>query len=382
MKRTTILIIDHNGDGNLKERLDKHPEFEVIGLTNNLDMGFTLAEKHQPAVILLNIDLSEKDRFATAEVFAFEFPGSGLILMTASDNEQLFRHALQIGAKDVIKLPVEDGYLHNVISNVIQLEGKRREHFSLKKKQRQFKVITVFGTKGGVGKTTVALNLAIAIRQMTGKRVALIDLNLHSGNAALLAGIPYRRSIKDVVDDINNLDEEMLDSYCAVHPSGLKILPAPVLTEYAAFIQPEHVDRILKFMSQIFNYVIVDAPTSFHDTIIPALEHSNEILLLTTIDMASIHCLKQSMVLLGGLSMRSKVRLVVNRVGYNGGLRLQDLEKELGIPALCTIPDCGKAAIDAVNLGKPLLISAKSSPAAERLEELAKKITGDNRFSA
>ncbi|MHB9095502.1 MAG: AAA family ATPase [Eubacteriales bacterium] len=383
MERATVLIIDPTGVGDIKGKLEKRSDFVVVGQTNNLDIGFTLAERHQPVVILLNVDTLGDDGFSTAEVFALEFPASSLILMTSSNSRKILRYALQMGAKEVINLPIQNDHFFKTINRVIQQEHKRRDMIvGQKKKRPQFKTATFFSTKGGVGKTTLALNTAIAIRELTKKRVVLIDLNLHSGNAALFAGVPWRRSIKELVDEINNIDEEMIENYCAVHPSGLKILPAPIISEYASFIQAEHVEKILNLMSQVFNYVIIDSPTSFHDTVIPALEHSQDIILVSTLDLASIQCLKQCIILLKGLSMRSKISVVVNQMGYSGGLKVKDLENELGMNIKCVIPDCEKLAVDAVNLGNPILISANKSSAAQKIRELAVKLITEIEQSA
>lgn len=379
MERATVLVIDV-ASGKTKARLEKDQNLTVVGATDNLDIGFTLSERYQPTVILLNVDLAGGDGLNAAEIFAIEFPASSLILMTKSESGRVLRHALRVGAREVITLPVEPDRLVQTVSRVIKAEYKRRQVVTVQRKKRpQFKTITFFSTKGGVGKTTLALNTAIAIQQATNKRVALVDLNLYSGNLALLAGIPWRRSIKDLVDEINNLDEEMLDSYCAKHPSGVRIIPAPIISEYAAFILPEHIEKILKTVSQVFNYVIIDAPTSFHDTIIPALERSQEIVLVTTLDLAAIQCIKQNLILLKGLSFNSKIRLVVNKFGYTGGLKVKDIEDELGLKVQCTIPECEKIAVDAVNLGNPILLAAEKSSASQKIRELARQITtGDD----
>ncbi len=374
MKRATILLIDQTEQNDLKARLDKATGFTVIGSTNNVDIGFTMAEKHQPEVILLNVDLSGSDD-KVAEVFALEFPASSLILMTRSDSKRVLRQALRVGAKDVINLPIDDDKLFRLIGRVVQQEMKRRDVFTVEKKERpQFKTITVFSTKGGVGKSTVALNLAIAINKLTKKRTVLVDLNLMSGNIALMAGVVWKRSIKDLIDEINNLDQEMIDNYCAEHPSGLKILPAPAYPEVASFIKAEHVEKIIDYLSQTFNYVIIDAPNYFHDTVIPALDHAKDIVLVTTLDLASIQNLKQCLDLLAGLNIRSKARIVVNRMGYSGGLKVKDLEDELNMAVQTVIPACDKLAINAVNMGVPFLISEKSSPAERPLMELAAKL--------
>jgi len=376
--KATILIIDPEETG-LGELLEKKAEYNVIENTNNLDVGFTLAERHQPAIILLSIDLETGEGLALAELFTTEFPMSSVILVTKSDNKKVLRHALQVGAKDVINIPIESEKLFKILNRVIDNEEKRKRLFTVQKKERpQFKTITVFSTKGGVGKTTVALNLAIAIRKLTAKRVVLMDLDFASGNAALMAGIDCKHSIKDLIDEFNNLDKEMIDSYCVSHPSGIKILPAPTLPEFAGFIEAEHIEKILGLLAQVFNYVIIDAPSYLHDTVIPALEQSQDILLVTTIDLASVLNLKQALDLLTDLSLRPKVRIIANKVGYTGGFKVDDLENELGMKVRAVIPNNEKQAINAVNMGTPLYLSARNSPAARKIGELARWLCIEN----
>lgn len=375
MEKGTVLIIDQIYYNELKERLEKNSDFKIMGCTNNPDVGFTMAERLQPEVILLNVDHSDLDGLAVAEIFAMELPGSSLILTTSSDSKRVLRHALYVGAKDVISFPVDDDHLYRVINRVVMQEKKRRKMFKVQKIDRpQFKTIAVFGTKGGVGKTTLALNLAIAIRQETKKRVALVDLDLMSGNIALMSGITSKRTLKDLIDEVNSLDEELIDRACVSHSSGIKILPAPLNPEFASLVEAEQVEKVLDKLSQAFNYVIIDLPSFIHDPIIPALEKAQDILTLTTLDLASIQNLKQSVELLAGLSMRSKVKIVANRSGSSGGIKISDLEDELGMAIKFSIPDCEKQAINAVNLGEPLVLSAKGLPAVRKIEELARNL--------
>lgn len=382
LEHTTIVLIDQTKDSNIKEMLEKRPEFKVVASTSNVNIGFTQAEKHQPTLILLNIDLPAPDKFAVAEAFASEFPLTNLILITSSENNKTLRYALKIGAKDVIALPVKDDRLYHVIDRVIRQEKHRHQLFTAQKIAKpKFKTITVFSTKGGVGKTTIGLNLAIALRNITKKRVALVDLDLMAGNVALMAGVNWKTSIKNLVDELHNLDEEIINNYLTLHPSGLSILPAPTRPEYAEFILAEHVEKILSHMSQMFNYIIIDTPAYVHDTAIPALEQAQDIVIVTTLDLASIQNLKQSIELLTGLSMRNKIKVIVNKKGYSGGLKVNDLEDELGMEIHSVIPNCEKIAVDAVNLGYPIIVSGKNSHAARLLEELAIKFMVKDDYS-
>lgn len=375
MRTTNILIVDHNKENKLKERLQGFPNFNIIGSTDNADIGFALSEKQQPDVILFNVDMPGHEGIAVAEVFSMEFPKSSLILITNSDSKRVLRHALKVGAKEVITMPIEDDRLYRLIIRVFQRETERQGLFTVEKKIKpQFKIITVFSTKGGVGKTTIALNLAIFIRKLTGKRTVLVDLDLMSGNVGLMAGVPTKISIRDVVDELATIDAQSLDNYCAEHSSGLRILPAPSNPELATFIGAEDVEKTLQLLAETYNYIIIDSPNYFHDTVIPGLEIAQDILLVTTLDLAAIQNMKQCMEMLANLNLKNKVKVIVNRVGYTGGIKIKDIEEELGTTAFNVIPNFEKVAINAVNMGSPIAVSSKNASVLYSFENMASRL--------
>ncbi|HEX3011823.1 MAG TPA: AAA family ATPase, partial [Syntrophomonadaceae bacterium] len=246
MNSATILIIDSDEESQVRNLLKHQPGLTIAGCTGNLDIAFTLAERSEPDVILFNIDLFGEEGFKLAAGFGLEFTASSLILMCHTDNKKLLHHALKVGAKDVVNLPTEQGKLIDTIYQVLKYDRKRRELFSIQKKTRpQFRIITIFNTKGGVGKTTVSLNLAIAMQQITRSRIVLVDMDLFSGNLALMAGLNSKSSIKDMADDIKSLNKETIDGYCVNHRSGLKIVPAPADPEFAEFIKADQIETIL-----------------------------------------------------------------------------------------------------------------------------------------
>ena len=126
MQRATLLIIDDSTGSGLKERLSNRGEWAVIGVTASAEVGFTLAERHQPSVILLNLDLAGNKGTSLAETLSLELPMTSLVLATASDSKRALHLALQVGAKDVVTLPIEDGRLIRTIQKVVE-QGQRRQ---------------------------------------------------------------------------------------------------------------------------------------------------------------------------------------------------------------------------------------------------------------
>lgn len=380
METVTVLILNQEEKMEFEGWVKKIPGFKVINSTTNMDIGYTQAERYQPTLILLNIDTPGNEGLVLAEVFVGDFPASSIILITKSDNKKVLRHALSIGAQGVINLPIAEEKFMEIVQRSVQRDAKRRELFSNQQKQNpQFKTIVVFGLKGGVGKTTIATNLAIALRKITGKRVALVDLDLFGGNVHLATGISWNRTIKDLVDELGDLDAELLDAYCAEHSSGIKIIPAPSNPEVASFIQAEHIEKLLKKISNSFNYVVIDTPSTFNDIVLPAFERAKDILMVTTMDIASLHNLKKSLEFFDNFNLRRKTRVVVNKAGYTGGIKLKDLKDVMGFEPVCVLPNCEKQMIDAINNGEPILLSAINSKASREIELLASRIANQDK---
>ena len=132
-------------------------------------------------------------------------------------------------------------------------------------------VYTVFSTKGGVGKTFVSINLAASLAKNTEKRVVLVDLDLDFGNAALALNLYPKFTITDVIDDIRHMDSDLIESYLIPHASGIKVLPANLQPAMNDFINAEHIHVILESLRESFDYVVVDMPGRFVETIMPAL---------------------------------------------------------------------------------------------------------------
>lgn len=358
----------------LRELVSGIGEIQVVAVARDADTCFALIERHHPRLAFVAVDLTSDQSAVVAETLSVRFPDLAMILVAVSEDQKLLRLALSTRAREVLGLDKPEDTLRTAIGKVIAQVRDSKARLDSSGGEPDFKIITVFSPKGGVGKTTISANLALALRHLTGKRVIAVDLDVLSGNLGLLFGVPLNRSLRDLVVGIDGLDLETVERLSAEHGSGVKVLPGPPEPDYAGLIQPQHVDKILKLLPRAYTYVVVDSPAFLHDALVGALEVSDFIVMPTTLDLASIQSMKFGLDVLGRLSLAGKVRVVANRVGYTGGLKVKDIESQLGLEVCCSIPDEPRLAVDAVNTGVPVYELARHSLMARRFNELACKV--------
>jgi pilus assembly protein CpaE len=239
-------------------------------------------------------------------------------------------------------------------------------------------VITVFSNKGGLGCSTIATNLALALRDISGREVALADLDQQSGDVAFLMGLTASRSLADVTD-AGRLDSTSLQDVLAKHASGVRVLPQPEQLDRADGAEPGVVGGVLEVLSAMFDYVVVDAPHGFSDTALEVFDRSSTILLVTELSLPSARAARRALEVfqrLNYLVTPDRVRAVVNRFVESGAISVQQFEATLGLPIAARIANDYAAVSKAINLGRPLLQSAPESRATRDLMALARRLAG------
>lgn len=237
-------------------------------------------------------------------------------------------------------------------------------------------VVTVYSAKGGVGRSTIAINLAIALRQQTGKPVALIDGCLLFGDIGVMLNMEPRKSIIDLLPNINQLEDEILDDVMQSHASGIKALLSPPKPEMAELISADHFNIILARLRDLYDYIVIDAPSSFQEITLTMLDNSDQILVVTTLELSSLKNVKLFLEIADGLGYPpEKLRLVVNRADAAGGIRIGDVETTVNRKFVAAIANDQRAAVVANNRGVPILMVAPDSPITNDMMKLAKRVT-------
>lgn len=332
--------------------------------------------ERSPADILLMDPGRNGERYAFAEKVSANHPHTGIIIMEEELLEETMHNALFAGAKDVLIKPIDPEKLMNGIYRIYQLKERivstNKETPQKKVRKSELgQVYTIFSTKGGVGKTFVSINLAASLAKDSEKRVVLVDLDLDLGNAALALNLYPKFTISDVVDDIRHMDSDLIESYLIPHESGIKVLPANIQPSMNDFINSEHVRIILEALRESFDYIIIDMPARFFETIMPALALADHLLIITAPEISSVRNTKSLLVTLKDLNFpQSKIRIILNKEDLRGDIKKKDVEATLNKKVDASIGLDYRRVLSSLNRGVPLVYEYPKNSLSKHIDKM------------
>lgn len=326
----------------------------------------------QPADVLLlgTRALPEQELDFAERIFTTRSDITILLLAPIMDSRLLAR-AMECGISRVIDINSNE---HDICTHIMTAANRDQNRRFSKQNIASYdsKVVACYSPKGGVGKTTLAVNLAYALATMN-KKVALIDLSLQFGEVGVFLDIPKGDTIADMVEE-HSLELSTIKSYLIRHQSGIQVMLSSSAPEYAELIQPEHVNAILSTLRTEFDYVFVDMGVSLGDCAIATMETADTILLIVNEDIASLHDAKRSLKVLEALNQQDKVKIVVNKEGIST-ITVKNVANLLEATPVLVVPYDLKSAMLAVNRGIPMLSCAPNSKASKEIRNYARIMT-------
>jgi pilus assembly protein CpaE len=298
-----------------------------------------------------------------------EYTSAPVIVVTSVDSTELLDGALAAGAADVVELPRDDLFFAmRKVHSAARLE--RSSDFG--------RVISVFCPKGGVGKTTVAVNLAAALATMHGKRTLLIDLDLQFGDVSLMLGLEPRKTIYDLMVGPGELDAEKLMAFATPHASGMDVLPAPLRPEEADLVTELRVARLIEVARSCYDVVLVDTAPFFHGPMLSTFDRTDDLLLLCGVDVATIKNVRLGLDTLELLRFpKDRITVVLNRPNAKAGISRRELEGALEQNVRFELP-ADDAVLRWLNQGSPVVLRERKSPYASAMRKLAGGLAAGN----
>jgi pilus assembly protein CpaE len=285
--------------------------------------------------------------------------------------------AIKMGVKEFFTQPI---HREDVRAAILKIKNEKLRADSKDEEiDKKGKIINVFGTKGGIGTTTVAVNLASSLAALeNAPSVVLVDLNLHFGDVPLFLGMEPVFDWVDVIKNISRLDKTYLTSILLKHQTGISVLPAPASFSDEYPINQQNLEELFKAMQHIFDYIVVDNGQSF-DSIAKTVIRISDMLLLVT--LLSLPCLintrkLQSTLRHLGYPSEESIMVIANRFVKNSDISLKDGEKSINKKYFCAIPNDYDTTMRAINLGKPLRMMDRGSEISSKFAELASAIAG------
>ena len=373
MKRNLTFILlskDPTDSKEITRALSNHPGASLLMVTDDPQQAFTETARLRPTALIINFAQIGDPGLKLVQSVTAECPKSAVICASRDASPDLILRSLRVGARDFIRLPINEEDLATVFERTTQFSNENAET-----EHKRGRAIAVFSPKGGCGCSLIATNLAMLQNSPT----ALVDLNLQSGDLELLLGVKPKFSLADVVENRDRLDDALLTSYLTPRSKNVSLLAAPLTAESAEDIEPRHIYEIMELLRQRFDSVIIDTPHNFDAVTISALDHADQILLVLTLEIHAIRSTRRALEIFDRLGYpRKKIRLVVNRWSKNNELDQKQVEGFLGERVVGFIQSDYRAAVNSINLGQPLVESAPASRVTADLRAIAAKLFEGN----
>jgi pilus assembly protein CpaE len=358
--------------------MEFQPEFEAVGQAGTGEEAIVQAKKLRPDIILMDINMPGMDGISATERISVEVPESAIIIMSVQGEQEYIRKAMVAGAKNYLIKPFTGDELVNAVKQAYTREQKLRSVMAprVESVSRQpGKIISVFSSKGGVGKTTIATNLAVAFADRFKLKVGVLDAHLQFGDVALFLNLVPRVTIADVRTDSDHLDERTLMSYMTTFNERMHVMAAPLRPEQADAVTTGQITAVLKQMRSVFDVIVVDTAPTFSDTTLAVLDISDIILVVAALDLPTVKNIKLGLEIMQSLGYSDeKVRLLLNRSNSEGGIDPREVEGSFKQTFLADIPSEGKTVVSAVNKGIPFVIGQPEAPVSQKIVALAQKL--------
>lgn len=342
-----------------------------VALTSITQVEEQVHASPREAALVIGPSVPMHEAMAFAERARIERPYLGVILLRKRVESQVLTDALRSGMREVVDARDLTGLTQAV--QRAQLVGEailQTQEGGPAHERRHGSLITVFSTKGGVGKSLVATNLAAALADL-GRRVCLVDLDVHSGDVAIMLQLTPSHQLNDLVAFAGVIDEGAVTSLLTEHSAGLSVVAAPIKIDGPDQASPEDVAQLLERLKEMFEVVVVDTTGIFDDHALVSLDRSDTVVLVGTLDIPALKSLKLAIGTLDLLNFpREKWRLVLNRADAKVGLSVKEFEETLGLEADCRLAS-SREVLAAVNRGEPIVRAHPSHPNSKALVEFA-----------
>lgn len=376
-----VLLVDPDVDhrSQLKQLLGTL-SVAVVGEASYGVEASRLAAELQPEVVLVHMEEPLALALRTLEVVQRCAPRATPIAVSRRTDAHTVQQAMLAGARGFVVTPTSADLLDRTLQTArtrhVDVMGRAASPAGVERDLVAGTVITVFGPKGGVGKTTLSTNLAVALARRTRARVALVDADAYFGDVAITMGIEAERTLPDLLEAIEAGQEVDVASYLMRHPSGVYVLPARHSRAMSAAPDPEAIASLLRRLAASFDFLIVDTPGTFGPQVAAALDESTTALLVTSADMASVKDARMSLEALRGEGFdRDRLKLVVNHATNANSVTDDDLARTVDYEVFWTFPH-DREVPQSTQRGEPLVLWQPRARMAVQVDALAAHIGG------
>lgn len=332
-----------------------------------------MVDQVKPDLLILDRVCCDMGGLAALEHLGLHHPAIAIIMLCENLPSELLIQAMRIGVRDVLPFPVPPEIMKAAIIRIEQKSQKLSQA-----SHHKGKVLSFIACKGGSGATFLATNLGYVLAAAHGKKVALIDMNLQLGDAALFVSDQTPAyTLADVAGNISRLDASFLTASMVQVLPNFSVLAAPERPEQVGEIKPDHIEVLMRMAEEMYDYVILDMDRGISAVGIKALDRTDLFFPVLQETLPFVRDTKQMLATLQSLGYpKGKFRLLLNRYEKAGEIQLDDVERALEMHVYRTIPNSYKAVSASVNQGVPVAKLAPDDPVTKALLEIAGDLDG------
>ncbi len=390
-EKIRVLVVDDIAETreNVRKLLQFEADIEVIGTARSGKEAVQLADELKPDVILMDINMPDMDGITATGLIRQRNPVAQIVFLSVQGDPNYMRRAMQAGAHDFLtKPPMADELISAVrrAGQMAQVERSRTAQVAASVAAATAqptlgsgfvngRVIMVYSPKGGTGVTTLATNLAITLHNDE-TRAALVDGNLQFGDVSIFLNEQGKNTILDLAPRADELDLDIIDGVLLKHAaSGIRVLAAPAKPEHADHVSADQFSKLVKYLRQVYAYVVVDTAHTLNDITLAALDVSDVIVLVCTQDIPAIKNVRLFLDLLTTIGVpRERLCLVMNKYDKRISITPEKISENLKHPVSGVIPLEEAVVIPSVNRGVPFMIDNKTKTVARSVFALAESI--------
>jgi len=382
-----VAVVDDTDDSRdmILRMLQFDPNIEVVGTARTGLEAISLAQKLKPDVIVMDINMPDMDGITATENIRKKVPFVQVVILSVQSDPNYMRRAMLAGARDFLTKPPMIDELTSAIRRAAVLAQEERAKEAVVVASGltgslsgaripgvDGKTIVVYSPKGGTGSTMITANLAVCLKN-DNNNVAIVDANFLYGDVGVFLNEHTRNTALDLIDRVNDLDRDIIQDVMTINKqTGIHLLAAPNQPELVDTGFGEPFAKILNFMTQIYNYVIVDTTSYLTEVAQSCLDAADLIVLVTTQDIPAIKNTNQFLSIADASKIeRKRILLVMNRFDKRIAISPERVGASLKQPVVVAIPFEEKIVINSINRGMPFMVDNRAIPVSKSIQQLA-----------
>jgi len=391
-EKVKVLIVDDIAETreNIRKLLQFEADVEVVGAARTGKEAIEYSMELKPDVVLMDINMPDMDGITATETIRRKLPYVQIVILSVQSDSNYMRRAMLAGARDFLTKPPMIDELTAAVRRAGRMaqEEKAKQtssapgsnqggsYTSTQLPAHLGRIIVICGSKGGIGRTTIATNLAITLRTGDDVKVCLVDGSLQSGDINVFLNEQTKNTILDLATRSEELDPEIVNDVITIHSSSrIHILAAPISPEYADRVTGDQFAKVLQYLKQLYAFVVVDTSAYLTDVVLAAIDVSDSIVLITTQDIPAIKNIRSFLSLMDGMKVdRKKIVFIMNKFDKRIAISSEKVGENLKQAIDLTIPLDERTVLASVNRGVPFMIENRLQPVGKSMINLAEVI--------